>query len=155
MKKKIIKSIIWECNSIDELATEEKLLIQKAKKAAHFAYSPYSGFSVGVALLLENSKIIQGNNQENIAYPSGLCAERVAVFYANANFPDVPIKTMALATKNKEQFVKQPIAPCGACLQVLLEAENRYKQNIKIILFGEHKINITESVKNILPLFFA
>ncbi|RUT73544.1 cytidine deaminase [Ancylomarina longa] len=154
MKKTQIITTVFEYDSIDELSTEDQELVLNAKEAALRAYTPYSKFNVGAALLLENGKLVQGNNQENAAYPSGLCAERVAVFYANAQYPDVAVKTIAITSHTNGSFLESPVPPCGSCRQVLLETEDRYKQPIKVILCGERKIKIVESIKQLLPLFF-
>ncbi|BAX79280.1 cytidine deaminase [Labilibaculum antarcticum] len=154
MKKTQIITTVFEYNSIDELSLEEQELVRNAKEAALRSYSPYSKFSVGAAILLENKDIIQGNNQENSAYPSGLCAERVAMFYANSKYPDVPVKTIAITARTNGQFSENPIPPCGSCRQVLLETEERFNQPIKLILFGEKKIKIVKTIKEMLPLYF-
>lgn len=154
MKKTQIITTVFEYDTIDELSQQDQLLVNNAKEAAHRSYSPYSKFSVGAAILLENGDIVQGNNQENSAYPSGLCAERVAVFYANSKYPDVPVKAIAITARTNGQFSEMPIPPCGSCRQVLLETEDRYKQPIKLILYGEKKIKIVETIKEMLPLFF-
>ena len=109
-----------ECSEI------EKKLIEAAKEATKKAYAPYSGFKVGAAVLLENGEIISGNNQENAAYPSGLCAERTTVFFANATFPNQKIEALAVAAWHKDRFTNEVITPCGGCRQVLLETENRF-----------------------------
>ena len=156
MSKKIeIKSIIYEFDSIEELSEEDRALLEHAREAAVLAYAPYSNFYVGAALLLKNDKILRGNNQENVAYPSGLCAERVAIFAAGAQYPDVPIKTIAITAKSKFFEVNEPVSPCGACRQVMAEYENRYGSDIRLILQGETgKIHIAESVKTLLPMMF-
>jgi len=154
MKKTQIITTVFEYDSIDELSKEDQELVRNAKEAALRSYAPYSKFNVGAALLLNNGKLVQGNNQENAAYPSGLCAERVAVFYANAKYPDIPVKTIAITSRTNGSFLEEPVPPCGSCRQVLLETEDRYKQAIKVILCGEKKIRIVESIKQLLPLFF-
>ena len=138
-----------------DLNNEEKKLVEAAKNATYKAYAPYSGFNVGCAVLLENGEIISGNNQENAAYPSGLCAERVTVMYAGAVYPDVPITAMSIAVQRNGIFSEQPITPCGACRQVLLETENRFRKPIKIYLFGAVEIYVLNSIKDILPLSFG
>ena len=138
-----------------DLNQEEKFLVETAKSATNKAYAPYSGFNVGCAALLENGEIISGNNQENAAFPSGLCAERVTVMYANAVFSDVPVKAIAIAAQQNGIFSEQPITPCGACRQVLLETENRFQKPIKIYLFGESGIYVLNGIKDILPLSFG
>ena len=156
MSRKIeIKSEIYEYNSIEELSEGDRQLLEHASNAADLAYAPYSNFYVGAALLLENGKMLRGNNQENVAYPSGLCAERVAIFAAGAQFPDIPITTIAVTAKSKSFKVNEPVSPCGACRQVMAEYENRYGSNIRLILQGEEgRIHITDSVKVLLPFMF-
>ncbi|WP_455498154.1 cytidine deaminase [Coprobacter sp.] len=153
MKKLNLDTKITVC-SYDELSPEEKILIDRAKEASNDSYAPYSHFQVGAAALLNNGEIIQGNNQENAAYPSGLCAERVTLFFANANFPDVPIKMLALAAQTEGHYTDGQIAPCGACRQVILETENRYDQPIRILMYGKDDIYIVNSIKTLLPLHF-
>lgn len=153
MTEKQITAKIAFC-ALDELSKEEKSLIQMAKTASSKAYAPYSSFQVGAAVLLDNGEIITGNNQENAAYSSGLCAERVALFYANARFPESKVLILAVAAQNRIGFSNQPISPCGSCRQVLLESENRYKSNIRILLYGADEIAIIDSVKELLPLSF-
>jgi cytidine deaminase len=149
------ESIIQQFDSIEELNTVSKNLLLSAKEAAKNAYAPYSKFNVGCALLLENGEIILGNNQENIAYPSGLCAERTAVFYAGANFPTIPIKMLAVTAFAKNYEVNQPVMPCGACLQSISEIELRFTKPIQIILQGNSgPIYIAEGTKTFLPFQF-
>jgi len=138
----------------DELSDEYKNLINKAKEQTENAYAPYSKFHVGAAALLENGEIVAGSNQENAAYPSGLCAERVAVFYANSRFPDVAVKALAVAAWTNGKFLAQPVTPCGACRQVLLETENRFKKDIPVLLYGTESVYLIEKVKDLLPLSF-
>lgn len=138
----------------DELKPEYKLLIEKAKEQVKKAYAPYSEFQVGAAIELENGNVFAGSNQENSAYPSGLCAERVAMFYANAQCPDVPVKTLAIAAHTKGEFLADPITPCGACRQALLESETRFDKEITILLYGTDKTYEIVSVKQLLPLCF-
>jgi len=154
MKKQIIQSELFEYNSIEELGAEDQRLIEEAKEAAKKAYAPYSKFKVGAAVLLKNGEIIQGNNQENAAYPSGLCAERVAIFYANSKFPNIPISAIAITAVTKSEFVKLPVPPCGSCLQVMLESEKRANESIRVILYGQEKITLAESIKQFLPVNF-
>ena len=154
MKKREIISVLTDYNSSAELENIYEELINNAKKAAERAYAPYSKFKVGSAVLLENGIIIQGNNQENAAYPSGLCAERVAIFYANAQYPDQLIKAIAVAAFTENGFTKDPIPPCGSCLQVMLESEKRSNTSIKVFLYGQNKITAAESIKQFLPVNF-
>ena len=155
MKKRELKTVFIEYDTIEELSSEDKKLIIMAKKAAETAYAPYSDFYVGATVLLENGVCVKGNNQENVAYPSGLCAERVAVFAASSQYPGVAIKTIAISAKSKKFKVNSPVTPCGACRQVLAEYEHLQKQPIRIILSGEEgKILIIDKVEGLLPLSF-
>lgn len=153
MQKKTIETNI-EIYSFEELSTEKQDLINKAKEQVTKAYAPYSGFHVGAAIELENGIIVTGNNQENSAYPSGLCAERVAMFYANSQYPDAPVKTLAIAAFTNGNFIADPVTPCGSCRQVLLETEMRYEKGITILLYGTKNVYQLESVKQLLPLCF-
>jgi cytidine deaminase len=149
-----IRINIEEAGSRDDLSPEEQQLIDAALKAARDAYAPYSGFHVGAALLLENGEMIRGNNQENAAYPDGICAERVAMFAANAAFPDSSIRMLACAARFKGDFLEDPVYPCGSCRQALLESENRHGKPIRILMYGKNRIQIANSVKDLLPLSF-
>ena len=155
MNKREITSVLYEYNSLAELEKVYQDLIESAKEASENAYAPYSKFKVGAAVLLENKEIVIGNNQENAAYPSGLCAERVAIFYANAKYPDQKIKAIAIAAKNNDGFVSEPISPCGSCLQVMLESEKKSATPIKVLLFGKKSITMADSVKQFLPINFS
>ncbi len=148
-------NISIESYQLDELSPQDQELVQAAIKATNNAYANYSRFYVGAALRLENGKIVIGANQENAAFPSGLCAERTAVFAAQANYPDSPIETLAIAGRNEKGVLPDPITPCGACRQVILEIEDRYKKPIKILLYGTQKIYCVRSVKDLLPLSFV
>ncbi|MCF6183152.1 MAG: cytidine deaminase [Bacteroidales bacterium] len=153
MKKREITTVTYEY-SVEELSKEEQLLIEKSKEAVKNAYAPYSKFKVGAAVLLANGEIITGTNQENAAYPSGLCAERVAVFYANSKYPDVPVKAIAVTAFTNNKFVKTPVPPCGSCRQVLVETETRFNTPIKIYLVSETGITVIHDAKELLPLNF-
>ena len=155
MKKVTLSINISEYDDFSELLLEDINLIKTAKEASERAYSPYSEFSVGAAVLLENGIVVDGNNQENAAYPSGLCAERVALFYANSKYPEISVKTIAVVVKQNGEFNKNPIPPCGSCRQVLVETETRFKTPIKVIMAGENKVQIIESVSDLLPLNFT
>lgn len=148
-------NISIESYQLDELSPQDQELIRAAIEATKNAYANYSRFYVGAALRLENGKIVIGANQENAAFPSGLCAERTAVFAAQANYPDSPIETLAIAGRNEKGVLPNPITPCGACRQVILEIEDRYKKPIKILLYGTQKIYCVRSVKDLLPLSFV
>ena len=139
----------------EELSEEDRQLIDTAKAATNHSYAPYSRFSVGAAALLANGVIVKGSNQENAAYPSGTCAERTTLFYANSEYPDQAVKALAIAARNEEDFVNDPIPPCGACRQVLLETEQRFKHPMRILLFGKKHILVMDGTKNLLPLSFG
>ncbi|MBB4037806.1 cytidine deaminase [Dysgonomonas hofstadii] len=141
--------------NIEECTGDIKKLIEKAKSATQNAYAPYSGFNVGAAALLSNGEIITGNNQENAAYPSGLCAERVTLFAANSQYPDVPVGAIAIAAFHDGEYTDTPCCPCGGCRQVIVEVENRYEKPIKVIMYGKSKIYEVDTVKALLPLSFG
>lgn len=141
-----------EFGDFTELAEQDRLLLSKANEFRDKAYAPYSNFLVGAAVLLSNGQIIAANNQENAAYPSGLCAERVAVFSAMANYPSEDIVAIAVSASGLKS---EPVPPCGACRQVILEYETRSKRAIKVI-FGhpDSKIRIINSIALLLPFSF-
>lgn len=140
---------------LDELTPTEQALVQKAIDATYNSYARYSNFHVGAACLLENGEVVIGANQENAAFPSGLCAERTAIFAAQANHPDQPIITLAIAARNVNGLLKSPISPCGACRQVVLEIEDRYLRPVRILLYGTDGIYVFESIKDLLPFSFV
>jgi cytidine deaminase len=154
MKRVDIVTTVLEYDSIDEFTEVEKELIYKSKEVVKNAYAPYSKFHVGAAVLLENGEIITGTNQENAAYPSGLCAERVAIFYANSLYPNVAVKAIAVAAYTNNNYTLSPIPPCGSCRQVISETESRFDKPIKIFLTGKDKIIVIENAKALLPLNF-
>ena len=138
----------------DELPDEDRKLMDAACEATNRSYAPYSHFSVGAAALLENGTVVTGTNQENAAYPSGICAERTTLFYANSQYPDQGVKTLAIAARSEEGFLDRPIPPCGACRQVLLETEKRYGFPMRILLYSKNEIYILNGVGSLLPLSF-
>lgn len=142
-----------KCMSEEELPSNEIVLVEAAREAALRAYAPYSAFKVGAALFLENGEVITGNNQENAAYPSGMCAERAALFYANSRYPFVPVKILVITAYHNHAFVDK-ISPCGACRQALLEAEKRFGKPVKILLAGTREIRVVGCVADLLPLAF-
>ena len=155
MKKTVVQSEFFEFESADELNDEDKKLVAEAKSSAKDAYAPYSNFYVGAAVLLANGMIVKGNNQENASYPIGLCAERVAIFSAGANYPGVEIKAIAITAFSKEFLIDKPVAPCGACRQAIAEYEHRYKNPIRLILIGEKgNAVVAEGIKQFLPFMF-
>lgn len=153
MKELTITAII-NVYQFDELNSADRDLVQAAMDATARSYAPYSRFSVGAAALLNNGTVVTGTNQENAAYPSGLCAERTTLFYANSRYPDQPVDTLAIAARTEKDFIDTPIPPCGACRQVILETEKRYGQPIRILLYGKECIYEIESIGDLLPLSF-
>ena len=145
---------INEYLQLEELPDHLQELCLQAKKASHNAYSPYSGFSVGAALKLEDGSIFTGNNQENGAYPSGMCAERVALNYAGATKPDAAPVALAIAAARDGEFQKEPVTPCGACRQVMFESELRGGKDMEIVLYGSRKIQVLKRASDLLPLPF-
>jgi len=154
MKQRKIQVHISEKNIDTDLDPITSELIKAAESICQQAYAVYSGFSVGAAVLLDDGTIIKGNNQENAAYPSGLCAERVAIFYANANYPDRKVLAIAVTAQKNGKTVPEPTPPCGGCRQVLFETERRYQHSIKVYLVGTEAISIFDSVAELLPLAF-
>jgi len=139
----------------DELPSIDKNLFLKAVEARKKAYSKYSKFSVGASLLLENGLIILGNNQENAAYPSGICAERVAIWNAMSQYPEVIIEKIFISAKSSLKNVDKPVSPCGACRQTISEYEIKQAKNIEIFFTGETgKIIKSNSLNDLLPLAF-
>lgn len=153
MKKLILKSEVSVLQS-DELDSSIQSLINLAKEQVKNAYVPYSGFHVGAAVLLSNGEVFAGNNQENAAYPSGLCAERVALFFANAQYPNVPVKAIAIAAFTRDDYVEEPVTPCGSCRQVILETETRFESDIDIYLYGKKHIYHIANIRQLMPLSF-
>ncbi len=155
MKKLVIETPIEVYDSLSELPVSIQKLFNKAQQARDNAYAPYSHFKVGAAIELDNGEIIQGSNQENAAYPSGLCAERVAVFYAGASFPKASIVSLVITVKASGKIITSPVAPCGACRQSLVEYEVKQKAPIAVYFMGEKgKIFKSSSIKDLLPLVF-
>ena len=142
-------------DDLTELPEDMQELMNKAQQARDKAYAPYSHFKVGAALRLQSGRIVTGNNQENAAFPSGLCAERVAVFHAGADYPDDPIITLALCVQSAHRTIDTPTPPCGACRQSLAEYENVNNQHIAVYFMGEvGKVVKAKAVKDLLPLVF-
>ena len=154
MNKKQLRIEYIELSSLEKLSETEHRLINKAKSAAKKAYAPYSGFHVGAAILLENGEIFTGCNQENAAFPSGICAERVALSAAATVFPEVPVQTMVITAWTNGKFINLPVTPCGSCRQVMLQTQIRYSKHIRLILYAEEKCFILENAADLLPLPF-
>ncbi|HTH81332.1 MAG TPA: cytidine deaminase [Mucilaginibacter sp.] len=150
-----IKISFQEYNSLKELDTNDQELCAEATKAMKNSHSPYSKFRVGAALRLKSGKIIVGSNQENVAYPSGLCAERVALFYWGANYPDDPIGSMAVTAHTDEFVLQKPVTSCGSCLQVLAEYEKKQGDAVKVILFcKDGPVWVANGIESFLPFLF-
>ena len=140
--------------SYSELSETDKNLVDLAKNATQRAYAPYSRFNVGAALLLENGAVITGSNQENVAFPSGTCAERTTCFYAHSSYPGVRFVKLAIAAFHNGAFTPHPVSPCGACRQVLAEYEKLGGEKLEIILYGDKEIYVLSEVADLLPLIF-
>ncbi len=156
MKKIKLFSEITVFDSLDELDNGTKKLMEQAIAAREMAYAPYSHFRVGAALLLDNGITVTGNNQENAAFPSGLCAERVAIYAAGAQYPENVILKMAISARSENHKLDKPIPPCGACRQAIAEYEIKQHKNIEIYFMGETgEVYKSDSLADLLPLLFA
>lgn len=154
MTNKEIKITYSEYSSIDELPAQDRLVAEAAISATASSYAPYSGFNVGAAVMLEDGEIITGSNQENAAYPSGLCAERTAMFYAGAHRPDKAMVKIAIAGGQNGVLCSDPATPCGACRQVMAQYQDRGGRPMEVILVGGERIWKFSKVDDILPLIF-
>ncbi|NNC50865.1 MAG: cytidine deaminase [Flaviramulus sp.] len=155
MKEIKIESTLYIFDNVHELPNEAFTLMQKAVEAREKAYAPYSKFNVGAAILLDNNEIITGSNQENASYPSGLCAERTAIYYAGSQFPNAKVVRMAISAGSKNTPTKKPIPPCGACRQAIAEYEIKQDTPIEIFFMGvTGKVAKSKSLANLLPLGF-
>lgn len=156
MKKIKIEAELEVYEDFSELPQDIQQLMKEAFAARDSAYAPYSEFHVGAALLLSNGEIVKGSNQENAAYPSGLCAERTAIYYAGANFPDEKLEVMAISATGKRKPSTTPIPPCGACRQAIAEYEVKQKQPVMIYFMGASgKVFKSDSLSNLLPFIFT
>lgn len=155
MNEITISTTLQVYDGISELPLVIQNLMKTAIEARGNAYAPYSKFNVGAALLLNNEEVVIGNNQENASYPSGLCAERTAVYYAGAKYPNAKILKMAITASSQNQVTNQPIPPCGACRQAIAEYEIKQKESIEIYFMGaQGKVIKSDSLVNLLPLLF-
>ena len=153
--KQIIINTVLSILTKDNLSLQEIDLMNQAIEARKKAYAPYSKFTVGVAILLDNGVVVQGSNQENAAYPSGLCAERVAIYYAGAIYPTAKMLKMFITASPEDRNLEEPIPPCGSCRQAIAEYEMKQDIPIEILFMGsEGPIYKSDSLKNILPLVF-
>ena len=141
--------------AMSELSETDTQLVKEAQKATLRSYAPYSHFHVGACALLEDGNIVTGTNQENAAYPSGLCAERTTLFYSNSQYPDQAVMALAIVARTKNgELNKTPITPCGACRQVMVETEKRFGKPMRVLLCGSEEVYIAESAQSLLPLSF-
>ena len=154
MTSKEIKIAYIEYESIDQLEAQDRKLAEAAIEATEGSYAPYSGFNVGAAVRLDNGEIIKGSNQENAAYPSGICAERTAMFYAAATYPENAIEAIAVTASQNGILCGYPATPCGACRQVMAQYQTKGGKPMAIILVGGKKIWKFDRVDDILPLIF-
>lgn len=154
MKTKEIKISISEFEKLDELSASDQELILKARAAAKKAYAPYSHYLVGSAIRLDDDSIVTGNNQENASSPVGTCAERSALFWANANFPDLAVNTIVITAVDQNGDSAKNVSPCGACRQVMLETQHRFNKPMRVILDSRDKIEVLNNVESLLPLSF-
>jgi cytidine deaminase len=153
--KKIIQINVEEFSSFEELNPNDFELLEEATRAAETSYSPYSSFSVGAAVRLANGRVFRGSNQENAAYPSGMCAERVALFFAQAECPEIAAESIAIYASSSEFKLDQPVTPCGSCRQVIAEHEARHHRKIRIIMGNNNShVQIVEGIESLLPLMF-
>ena len=155
MKELELKSVIKVCQ-MEELTAEEQHLLELAIEATGRSYAPYSKFHVGAAVRLENGVEIIGCNQENAAYPSGLCAERTALFAAGTLYPDVPVSLLAIAARGTDgELLSEPCSPCGSCRQVIIESETRAGDPIRILLYGKKYVYVIDGIRQLMPLTFS
>ncbi len=154
MNTKEIRIPYDEFEGSENLGARVAELIIKAQNAADLAYAPYSGFYVGVAIELIDGQIFTSNNQENKAYPSGLCAERVGLFFVQANYPDIPIKRMVLVAKQNNKLTEEPVYPCGACRQVMVESAERQELPFEVWMAGKNRVLRIDTPDYLLPLKF-
>ena len=154
MTNKEIKIAYCEYEGIDQLDNNDKVLAESAIAAMSGSYAPYSKFNVGAAVRFDDGEIIKGANQENAAYPSGTCAERTALFYAGASRPDQPIEAIAIAASQNGELLENPVTPCGACRQVMVQYQVKSGIPMKVILIGSKKVMVFDKVNDLLPFVF-
>ena len=150
-----ILSNIQVC-SLEELSADEQKAVQLALEGTNRSYTPYSRFHVGAGVILNNGEEFIGCNQENAAFPAGLCAERTALYAAGAQFPQEPVKILAIAARGTDnELTEEPVSPCGTCRQVIIETETRFKQPVIILLYGKRCIYRVEGIRQLMPLSFT
>ena len=156
MKKEKIEISYTVYNTIEDLDQQDKTLLEEARKVTERAYAPYSNFNVGAVARLANGEIITGTNQENASFSAGICAERVLLACAATQYPEIPVKDLAISYHNIKGSSNQPVTPCGVCRQALQESEDRLKHPIRLILAGmEGKVFVFEKASSLLPLAFT
>ena len=154
MTSKEIRIVYNEYESLDQLELRDRELVQAAIEATKGSYAPYSNFNVGAAVRLDNGQIVKGSNQENAAYPSGICAERTAMFYASANYPENAMTAIAITASQNGTLCDNPATPCGSCRQVMAQYQTKGGQPMEILLVGGKKIWKFGKVDDVLPLIF-
>ena len=155
MKDLELKIQICECQ-MDELSDIDRTLVNMAIEATDASYAKYSQFHVGACVMLENNVIIKGCNQENAAFPAGICAERSAIFAAGAQHPDQGVKVLAIAARDTTgELTEEPVSPCGTCRQVMIETETRFQHPIHILLYGQRCVYVIDGIRNLMPLSFT
>jgi len=155
MKEVKVESTFFVFDNLKDIPLDVQQLMQKASEARDNAYAPYSKFYVGAAILLDNKEVVTGSNQENASYPSGLCAERTAIYYSGAKYPEAKILKMAIIAGSTKSVTSKPIPPCGACRQAIAEYEIKQESPIEIYFMGEvGKVVKSNSLANLLPLLF-
>lgn len=147
--------ISYKACQLDELAENDRELVEAAREATFTSYAPYSHFSVGAAVRLTNGVIVRGSNQENAAFGAGTCAERCTMFYANAKYADESIRTIAIAARGTNgEFTQAPISPCGVCRQALIEAQMRGGERLRVLMYGQRETYVIDSISDMLPFQF-
>lgn len=154
MEEVKIKTNIRLCQ-MDELEENDRLLVEEAISATDNSYSPYSKFRVGAAVRLDDGSVIKGANQENAAFSITICAERSAIYAAQAQFPEKAITAIAISARNENGFTQEPVSPCGMCRQAMVEIEQRYNVPLRILLYGKKGVYIMDSIRNLMPLSFT
>ena len=154
MTNKEIKIAYTEYASLKELSAEDRMLAEAAIEAVGTAYAPYSNFNVGAAVRFNDGEIVKGSNQENAAYPSGICAERTALFYASASRPGAPMNALAIAAAQNGELIPEPVTPCGACRQVMIQYQLKSGNPMSIMLIGANRIWKFDNVESLLPFIF-
>ena len=155
MEELVLKSTV-KVAQMSELTDAERSLVEQAIEATNRSYAPHSHFHVGAAIQLQNGTVLMGCNQENAAFPAGICAERSAIFAAGAQYPDQPVVMLAIAARDEQgNSLEEPVTPCGTCRQVIIETETRFSQPMRILLYGQRHVYIIEGIRHLMPLSFT